>query len=398
MTKISSRLAAIEPSATFAVFDRVQMLRAQGVTVLDLSGGEPEFATPAPICEAARGAIADGWTHYSPSRGLPALREAIARKLEADNDLKVDPATDVIVTPSAKHALFIALSAVAGPGDEVLIPTPSWVSYKAMAQLAGATPVELPLSGADAFRIREAALRERITPRTRAIVVNSPNNPTGHMLDAHEVALLARVASEHELILVSDEIYEKVVFGERPHLSVGAHPDARDRTLTINGFSKAYAMTGWRLGWLSGPRDLVEAALTVHQHTVGCTSAFVQQGGVAALATPDPVLQEMVSHYRTRRDLVVDGLAGVLGLKCLRPDGAFYAFVNVAGLGRGTGAEVADWLLRTTGVVVTGGEGFGAGGHDYIRLAFAGATAVVEQAVARIRDAALNGESAALAS
>ena len=157
MTKISSRLAAIEPSATFAVFDRVQGLRAQGITVLDLSGGEPEFDTPPPICDAARDAIAAGWTHYSPSRGLPALREAIARKLATDNDLKVDPATDVIVTPSAKHALFIALSAVAGPGDEVLIPTPSWVSYTAMAQLAGATPVELPLSGTDSFRIREGA-------------------------------------------------------------------------------------------------------------------------------------------------------------------------------------------------------------------------------------------------
>ena len=398
MTKISSRIAAIEPSATFAVFDRVQLLRAQGVTVLDLSGGEPEFATPQPICAAACDAIDAGWTHYGPSRGLPALREAIARKLEVDNDLKVDPATDVIVTPSAKHALFIALSAIAGPGDEVLIPTPSWVSYKAMAQLAGATPVELPLSGADAFRLREGALRERITPRTRAIVVNSPNNPTGHMLDAHEVALLARVAREHDLLLVSDEIYEKVVFGERAHLSVGAHPDARGRTLTINGFSKAYAMTGWRLGWLSGPAELVEAALTVHQHTVGCTSSFIQQAGVAALATPPQVLREMVDHYRTRRDLVVDGLAGVPGLVCLRPDGAFYAFVDVSGLGRGTGAQVADWLLRTAGVVVTGSEGFGAGGRDYIRLAFAGATAVVQEAVGRIRDAVLNEQTAAAVS
>ncbi|WP_432721121.1 pyridoxal phosphate-dependent aminotransferase [Jeongeupia wiesaeckerbachi] len=384
--RISPLLAEIAPSATYALFDMVQSLRARGISLLDLGGGEPDFATPAHISTAASTAIDDGWTHYTPSRGIPALLDAIAGKLALDNHVVIDPQTQVVVTPSAKHALFVALMTVLGPGDEVIIPTPSWVSYKAMAQMMGAQAVELPLDASNGFALTAAALAQKLSPRTRAILINSPNNPTGHMLDEHEAALIADFAEQHGLVIIADEIYEKIAYG-KPHISIASLPKASDRTLTINGFSKAYAMTGWRLGYIAGPRDLIDAALTATQHTVGCAGAFIQQGGLAALTGDQAPITAMREAYDLRRKRVVDGLNAIDGLRCIDPDGAFYAFADISGLGLGSSAEVTQWLLREAGVVVTPGSAFGAGGEGYIRLSFATSTDVVTAAVERIRTA-----------
>lgn len=391
-TRISTRLRNIEQSATYAIFDMVQSLRSRGIEVLDLGGGEPSFATPAHISEAANQAIAEGWTHYTPSRGIPALLSAISDKLASDNRISADPKQNIVVTPSAKHALFSALSAVLGPGDEIIVPTPSWVSYQAIARLIGATPVELPLSAANGFALTDDALSSRLTPRTRALLVNSPNNPTGHMLSDAEAALIADFAARHDLIIISDEIYEKLTYG-KPHISLASLPSAADRTLTINGFSKAYAMTGWRLGYIAGPADLIDAALVVNQHTVGCAGAFVQQGGVAALRGDQTALEAMRSTYEERRDIVVTGLNSLPGVRCYAPDGAFYAFADITGLNLGNSADVTQWLLREAGVVVTPGPAFGAGGEGHIRLSFAADTAIVNAAIARIRSAAVEARA-----
>lgn len=391
-TRASNRLANVELSATYAILDMVQDLRRSGVTVLDLGGGQPDFPTPTHISEAAITAITTGYTHYTASRGNPELLTAIAAKLATDNGIRVEPGTGIVVTPSAKHALFISLMAILDVGDEIIIPTPSWVSYKSMVQLAGAQPIELPLSSGNNFAITQESLEAKRTPRTRAILVNTPNNPTGHMLDTREAATIAGFAERHDLIVVADEIYEKIVYGNE-HIAIASLSQAADRTLTVNGFSKAYAMTGWRLGYVAGPVDLIKQILKVQQHTVGCAGSFVQIGGETALTGSQQPIQEMVSSYATRRRLIVDGLNSIPGIQCSDPDGAFYAFPDIRGTELGNSVEFTTWLLQNAGVAVTPGSAFGAGGEGHIRLSFATSAEVIVDAIERIRSAVLSAHA-----
>lgn len=378
---VARRVSGIERSATVAMLEIVQGLRASGVAILDLGGGEPDFATAEHIANAATTALEEGFTHYTSSRGLLELRVAIAEKLLKDNGISVDPATDVIVTPSAKHALFASLMAVLDPGDELIVPTPSWVSYQPMAGLAGARAVSAELDG---FRITRQALEAVVTDRTKAVLVNSPNNPTGRALDRAEAEAVAEFAVEHDLVIVSDEIYEKIIFDDREHLSVATMPGCADRTLTVNGFSKGYAMTGWRLGYLAGPTALVAQALKVHEHTVSCAASFAQHGGIAALEGPQDPVRDMVSEYAARRKLLVDGLNALPGFACALPDGAFYAFPDIRGTGFTDSAEFAAWLLRRAAVSVTPGSAFGAGGEGHLRLSFATSREAITEALDRI--------------
>ncbi|MEU1309726.1 pyridoxal phosphate-dependent aminotransferase [Streptomyces cinnamoneus] len=384
MSRVAARVSGIENSATFAVFDAVRDLRARGVRVLDLGGGEPDFDTPGHVVAEATAALAAGDTHYTPSRGIPELLTAISEKLGKDNGITADPARDIIVTPSAKHALFLSLMTLLDPGDEIIVPTPSWVSYSSMARLAGAVPVPAELSAADGFRISREVLDAHVTERTRVLLVNTPNNPTGRALTAREAADIAAFATEHDLFVVADEIYEHIRYDGTPHLSLAALAGCAGRTLTVNGFSKGHAMTGWRLGYLAGPSDVIAQALKVQQHTVGCAGSFVQRGAVAALTGPQTDVARMRDAYAARRDLITEGLNALPGIRCTAPDGAFYAFADIRGTGFAGSAAFTDWLLREAGVALTPGTAFGPGGEGHVRLSFATSPAVIGEALDRM--------------
>jgi aspartate aminotransferase len=362
---VSTHIDDLPPSPTIAVAKKAEELRRAGVDVVDFGPGEPDFDTPEHVCVAASQAMAAGMTHYPPGRGLPDLREAIAGKLQRENDLVYDP-MEIIVTPGAKQAILEAVFVSSCQGDEVITFDPGWGSYDAIVRLAGATPVHVPLR--PDFAIDVSALGDAISSRTRSIIVGSPSNPTGHVLDAHELDILAGVCIENDLLLISDEIYEQITYGDRP-VSPATRPGMRERTVTINGFSKAYAMTGWRLGYAAAPRPIVDAMLKVQEHSVTAASSFVQVGGVAALDGPQEPIAAMVEEFSRRREIITDGLNHLPGVSISPPDGAFYAFPDISGTGL-TGTELALRLLEC-GVAVTPGAGFGEGWDTHIRLSFA---------------------------
>lgn len=385
--RVASRFGLIEESATFAVADSVKRLKAAGETVYDLGGGDPDFPTAKHIADAADAAMREGFTHYVASKGIPTLLEAICEKLERDNGLRFDPRTDVIVTPSAKHALYIALLTILDPGDQIIVPTPSWVSYEAIVRLMDAEPVLAALDPRDGFRITRELLETYVTPRTKALLVNTPNNPTGRVLTDDEAAAILAFAQDHDLILVADEIYEKIIYDDGAHLSLGAYPGAENRTITINGFSKAYAMTGWRLGYLAGPADIIAEAVKAQQHTVGCAGSFVQRGGLAALRGEQAVVDRMRDEYARRRQLIVEGLRELPGIECAFPEGAFYVFPDVSRAGFSDSVEFTQWLLQTAKVAVTPGTAFGPGGESHVRMSFANSQEEIASALKSMRSA-----------
>lgn len=388
--RVADRCAQIRESATVVLSDLVQKLRRDGVRVLDLGGGDPGFGTPVHITAAAAEAMHAGFTHYPPSRGVPELLRAIADKLWRDNRIAADPATDIIVTPSSKHALFLSMMTVLDPGDEVLIPTPSWGSYQSMAHLAGARPVPVILDPQDGFSITYQRLHAHATNRTRALVINTPNNPTGRVLSHAEADAITAFAQAHDVILITDEIYEKIIY-RREHISLAAHPGGVGRTLTVNGFSKAHAMPGWRLGYVAGPADIIAPMLAVHQHTVAAAGSFIQMGGAAALTGGQEPVQQMVAEYSARISLVVRELNALPGVTCPEPEGTFYAFPDIQGTGLGTSAAFAELLLARAQVIVAPGSAFGPGGEGRIRVSCTTPADVLEEAVTRIGKAIAGG-------
>ena len=381
---ISKRVERLELSETYAILDRVRKLREQGEDVVDLGGGEPDFRTPDHIVHAAVDALSDGETHYTASRGTKALLEAVAQKYKNEHGLEFDADKNIIITPSAKHALFIALMTLLDDGDELIVPTPSWVSYKAMAAMAGATVKAVPLDGKTGFMLDPEALERAITPRTKAILINNPNNPTGRVLTREEVLGVVQVALKHGLYIVSDEIYEKVIYDRSRHISIASIEGATPITVTISGFSKAYAMTGWRLGYVVSSEEISHQMLKVQQHTVGCAGSFIQSGGVAALAGCQRRITEMVVSYQQRRDRLVSGLEKINGITCIAPEGALYVFASISALGFENSMAFTRWLLDTVKVAVTPGTAFGEGGEGYIRLSFAGSDEDIDEAIRRL--------------
>jgi aspartate aminotransferase len=364
---ISSRVRELPASPTIAVAKEAQALRQRGVDVVDFGPGEPDFVTPAHVCEAAVQSLRDGFTHYAPGRGIPELRAAIARKLARDHGLQYDSTTEILVTPGAKQAVLEAVLAVAAEGDEVIVFDPGWGSYSAIVQLSGAQPVHVQLT--DDFSIEPERLYAAISERTRLIIVGSPANPTGHVLASDELTLLAQVCRERDILLLSDEIYEQIVYEDIRAVSPASLPDMWERTITINGLSKAYAMTGWRLGYVAAPRELIDQMLKIQEQTVTTATSFAQVGGVAALDGPQQPIREMVDHFARRRTIVVDGLNRLPGVTCLAPDGAFYAFPDISGTGK-SGTELAHLFLQL-GVALTPGIGFGERWDTHVRLSFA---------------------------
>ena len=380
--RFARRVRAIEPSPTVAVSDRARRLQAAGHDVIDLGGGDPDFPTPAHIVAAAVAAMEEGDTHYVASPGIPPLRRAIADKLRADNGVEYDP-DEIIVTPGGKAAILAAILALVDDGDEVLILDPGWVSYAPQVTLAGGQPVRVPLSSADGFAVSEERLRPQLTARTRALIVCSPNNPTGRVLTRDEADAIARVAAEHELLVLSDEIYEKLVYDGAEHIGLASLPGMRERTLTLNGFSKAYAMTGWRLGYLAAPGPIIKQIAKVHSQSATCATSFGQRGAVAALTGPQGPIGEMVAAYDRRRHLICDGLNAIPGVRCPLPQGAFYALPDISGTGLSS-TRCAELLIDRVGVAVTPGIAFGEAGEGHIRLSFATSDELLTRAIARM--------------
>jgi aspartate aminotransferase len=379
----ASRVKNLAPSPTLAVSDRARQLKAQGIDVIDLGGGDPDFITPAHIRQAATDAMNAGETHYVASAGIPALRKAIADKLRDDNGIEVDPNGGVIVTPGGKQALFEATLAFVEPGVDVMIPEPAWVSYGPMVELAGGRPISVSLDPDDNWRLTRESLELAHTPATRILLINSPNNPTGRVLDEAELDAVASFARDFDLLVFTDEMYEKILYDGHEHTSIAALPGMANRTLTFNGLSKAYAMTGWRLGYVAGPRPYMEQIEKVHSHSVTCATSFVQRAGVIALTGPQEFIGEMVAAWDRRRRNLAAGLNQIDGISCPLAEGAFYAFADVRGTGM-TSSQAADLLLQEAHVAVTPGIAFGAAGEGHIRLSFATSDEALAQAVGRI--------------
>ena len=382
---VASRVRDLAPSPTLAVSDKARALKAQGIDVVDLGGGDPDFITPEHIRQAAADSMNAGNTHYVASAGIPALRQAIAKKLRDDNGIEVDPNGGVIVTPGGKHSLFEAMLALVNPGDDVLVLEPAWVSYVPMVELASGRAVGVPLSPDDNWKVTRDRLEAAVTPASRILVINSPNNPTGRVLDESELNAIAEFAQAHDLLVFTDEMYEKIIYDDHKHISLATLPGMAERTLTFNGFSKAYAMTGWRLGYVAGPKPYISEIEKVHSHSVTCATSFVQAAGVVALEGPQDFISEMVVAWDRRRRAVTDGLNAVKGIRLPLVDGAFYAFADIRETGKSS-TEVAELLLQEGHVALVPGVAFGDAGEGHLRLSFATSDELLEKAVTRIGD------------
>ena len=379
--KLAARVAQVTPSLTLAIAAKAKALKAQGVDVCSFSAGEPDFDTPDPIKQAAKQALDEGKTKYGAAAGEPKLKETIARKLQTYNNLPYQP-ENILVTNGGKHSLYNLMMALIDLGDEVIIPSPYWLSYPEMVKLAGGTPVIVPTDLSSHYKITPQQLRQSITPRTKLFILNSPSNPTGVVYTPEEIKALAEVVVEKDILVVSDEIYEKILYDDAKHLSIGAvSPEAFQRTIISNGFAKAYSMTGWRLGYLAGPVELIKAATTVQGHSTSNVCTFAQYGAIAALENPQDCVEEMRLAFAKRRDYVIQRLDAIPGLTYVKPDGAFYFFMNISQT-KLTSLEFCDALLEEYQVAAVPGIAFG--DDDCIRISYATDLATIEKGLDRL--------------
>ena len=387
---LAERLKTLAPSSTLAVQAKAKELRARGVNVISFGAGEPDFDTPDRIKEAAVRAMRRGETKYTEVGGVPELRGAICAKLKRDNGLDYEP-PDILVACGAKHTLFNIAVALLNPGDEVLVPSPYWVSYPEQARLLDAVPVPVVTREATGFDLDPETLRAAVTPRTKLVILNSPNNPTGAVFSRDALASVARLAVERNLWIVSDECYEALTFEGR-HLSIASlGPEVKARTLVVNTCSKAYAMTGWRIGYAAGPRALIRAMTDVQSQVTSNPSSVAQWAAAEALAGPQDEVAKMAGEFDRRRHLIVEGLNALPGVSCVMPKGAFYAFANVSGLvGRRTpegktlqgSIDVAGFLLEHAQVAVVPGLDFGSDAH--VRLSYATSAELIREGLTRM--------------
>jgi aspartate aminotransferase len=390
--KIAQRLAEIAPSATLEITARAKAMKAQGIDCISLGAGEPDFDTPPVVVEAAVRALHEGMTRYTPVGGIPQLINAIAAKLKKQG-LEYAPA-EILVSCGAKHSLYNAFMAVLDPGDEVLIPAPAWVSYPEMARLAGARPVFVPTTEEEGFLVTPEKLAGYVTPKTRMVVINSPSNPTGAGYTAGQLRLLGDFAVERDLLIISDEIYDELVYGGFTQVSIATlDPAFKSRTIVVNGFSKTYAMTGWRLGYAAGPKDILEAMRVIQSHSTSNPTSFAQKGGIAALADAPEVVRFMVSEFEARKNYIVGRLRGIPQVTCLDPRGAFYVFPRFSAYyGRkwskgviGGSIDLAEYLLQEAKVAVIPGQPFEA--DEHVRISFACSLEDLSRAADRIEEA-----------
>lgn len=388
MKPLSTQLSTIPPSMTLAVNDKAQALKRAGHDVIALAGGDPDFDTPEHIIEAAYRAMQQGKTHYpSPMVGVPEVLHAVADKMARDNGVTVDPMRNVIMTPGGKWALYLALAAVTNPGDEILILEPYWVSYPSMVTLTGGTPKFVSLPSDDNFRISADLLRGALSPNSKALIINTPSNPTGRVLTEEEANAICEVAQEADLYVITDEIYEKLIFDGRTHISLASRPGMFERTLTISGLTKSYAMTGWRMGWLVAPEPVIKLATRLNGQSVSCAATFTMHACVAALNGPQDAVDEMRRAYQTRRDMMVEGLNAIEGIECRSIEGAFYLFPRFTQTER-TSLELAGALLDLAQVAATPGIAFGQSGEGHLRFAISTAKRDLERTLTRLEKVA----------
>ena len=379
--KLAARVGQVPPSLTLAIAAKAKAMKAEGIDVCSFSAGEPDFDTPAHIKAAAQKALDEGKTRYGPAAGEPKLREAIARKLREENGLCYS-AENVIVTNGGKHSLFNLMLALIEAGDEVIIPAPYWLSYPEMVKLAGGTPVIVPTDASTGYKITPDQLRSSITPHTKLFILNSPSNPTGMVYTPVELKAIAEIVVERDILVVSDEIYEKIIYDEAEHLSIGAiGPEIFERTITSSGFAKAFSMTGWRLGYLAGSVEIIKAASTIQGHSTSNVCTFAQYGAIAALEGSQDCVQEMRLAFAKRREVMFERLNAIPGLNCPKPDGAFYMFPDISKTGLKS-MEFCDALLESQQVAVIPGIAFGA--DECIRLSYATDMASIEKGMDRL--------------
>jgi aspartate aminotransferase len=379
----SNRMAVIGTETAFEAAARARALEATGRSVIHLEIGEPDFDTPANVREAAKTALDEGKTHYPPFPGIPDLRAAIAEDAAARKGFPVDPA-NVFVTVGGKGVMVYAIMALIDPGDEVIVPDPGYPIYESITNFMGGTPVPIPIRMEHDFRLDVDELASLITPRTKLLVINSPANPTGGVLTRNDIERIAELALRHELVVLADEIYGRILYDGAEHVSIASLPGMAERTIVLDGFSKTYAMTGWRLGYAIVPPWLTEAFGTLIINTISGATAFAQAGAVEALRGPQDDVDAMVEEFLARRDLIVDGLNQIPGFECLRPQGAFYVFPRISGTGL-DGPDLADRLLTEAGVSVLSGTAFGSFGRDHIRVSYANSRANLAEGLRRIR-------------
>jgi aspartate/methionine/tyrosine aminotransferase len=380
----AERMSRVPFSGIRKVFEEVNKRQAAGQQIINLGIGRPDFDTPRNIKEAAKKAIDDGHVHYASNYGIDSLRKAISEKFERDNGLMFDHDKEIMVTVGANEAVFVAMMAFVNPGDEVLIPDPCWPHYAPCADLVGGIPVAMPLRQENRFNPTQDDLDRLSSDKTKMIVINSPHNPTGAVFSSETLAGIADLALQRDMLVMSDEIYEHLIYGTAKHISIGSLPGMRERTITINGFSKCYSMTGWRLGYVGVDQRLMSALVRAHQYATNCVSTFSQYGATEALVGPQDDMRAMVKEFSRRRDLVVASLRKMKQVSFCEPHGAFYAMLNVSGTGRKTGQVAMD--LLDAGVAVVPWEHIGTYGKGLIRISYANSYENLEMAMERMID------------
>ena len=380
---LATRVSELTPSLTLAIDSKAKALRAEGVDVFSFGAGEPDFDTPEHIKAAAIDALNAGFTKYTPSSGIPELRAAISDKFKRDNGIDYKP-SDIIVSNGAKQSCFNAILAVCGEGDEVIIPAPYWLSYPDMVRLAGAEPVIVQTTQENDWKMTPQQFEEAMSPRTKMVIINSPGNPTGSVYTKEELRAIVEVAAEEEITILSDEIYESLTYDGAEHVSIASlTPEARDLTITVNGFSKAYAMTGWRLGYLGAPEKIAKAIDSMQSHSTSGPCSFAQKGGLAALTGSQQCVAEMREEFNIRREYMFERLSAIHNVSAVKPKGAFYMLANISKLGMSS-TNFADRLLSKANVAVVPGVAFG--DDRVVRLSYATGLDVIKPGLDRFEE------------
>lgn len=378
---ISKKIHDLPASSIRVIFEKARKMR----DIIRLEIGEPDFDTPSHIREAAKKALDEGFTHYTPFAGFEELREVIAEKVKVENGVEADPRREIVVTPGACSALYCAVLSVVNPGEKVLIPDPGWPHYEPCVKIAGGIPEHYPLLEENDFRVDPADLRKKVDENTKAIIINSPNNPTGSVLARKDLEGIAQTAEENDLIIISDEVYEKIVYDDAEHISIASLPNMHEHTITVNAFSKTYAMTGWRIGYAIAKEKIITQMAKIVLYTATCANSIGQRAAISALKGPPNCVMEMVSEYKRRRDFVMKRLNEISGISCKIPEGAFYVFPNVKEYGMSS-FDFANYLLKHAKVSTVPGAGFGKYGEGYLRISYATSLEDLEKAMNRIED------------
>lgn len=384
---IAERISRLGTETAFEVLVKARALEAKGKNVVHLEIGEPDFDTPPNIIQAAKDALDKGFTHYGPAAGLPETRQAIADYINKTRGYDLWKPEEIVVTPGGKPIMFFGMMACIDEGDEVIYPNPGFPIYESVINFLKAKPVPLPLREEKEFRFDVADLEARITPKTRMVILNTPQNPTGGILTREDLAQIAELAIKHNLIVLSDEIYSQVTYGDFKHTSISEFDGMKERTMILDGFSKTFAMTGWRMGYGAFPEHIAKVVAKLQTNVTSCTSSFTQIAGIEALSDRTLLyVADFLKEFEHRRDIIVDGLNAIPGFRCHRPHGAFYVFPNITGTGM-TSQEAADFFLYEAGVACLSGTAFGAHGEGFIRFSYANSVEKIQEALKRIEAA-----------